>query len=168
MWIRTTFAVIVIAAVAGAQSPEALASASAGLLWQGSSGNFAISCVSFSCTPTPVTVVPGETVTITVSGIQDFPYLLVGALGAGTCQSFPGVQNSLALDSTVQLLASGVMAQPNNVAPCGFGMDQIVIPVPSDAPVGASIVIQSVSWGLGIFAGGMLPTFTTPIEATVQ
>jgi len=68
-----------------------------GLSWYGSSSN---STGSFypGCHVLPVTMVPGETVTVTVWGDVHSPFGLFLAIDARQCLQIPGLGGGLALD----------------------------------------------------------------------
>lgn len=154
------FAVFVLAAAdASAQYPLG----AAGFLWTGSSGAVAGTfCWGFSCTPYPVNVTAGESVTVRITGEGGAPYAIFVSPTATNCQSFPNVLNSLVLDLTPSILSTGYLLNFSPILSCPNAYAEVTGTLPPIFPIGTTFAIQGLTYG-----AGFVPAFTSAIVATV-
>ena len=136
-----------------------------GLHWNGSTSQGGTFCWGFSCTPDPVTVLPGETVVLTVRGEWNQPYVLAFSLGPDRCLAVPGLLNSLVLGDPINLLFSGSLSQPSPILACPPGYDTLSITFPLSTPPGLAFTLQALAGSFGL--QGPQFAFTTALSVTV-
>ncbi|MAG55643.1 MAG: hypothetical protein CMJ83_05060 [Planctomycetes bacterium] len=162
MVLKTLAALLVLCAVASAQYPAG----AAGFLWQGqttaTAGTF---CWGFSCTATPVQITGGETVTLTVRGDFNMPYLIGISAGANRCLMSPVWYNGLMLDDPIIILAQGQLTQVSGILACPNATDTVAAQLPNTVPVGATFSLQAAV--LSGSAGLAQLSFTTTFDVTV-
>jgi hypothetical protein len=158
-----TFLLAALAATAAAPAQIALDRFGFQVIGQnGTAGEF---CWVVDCTPRPLGVVAGETLTLRVNApFQQF-FAIGGALGTVPCVPIPGIANALLLDpSSLVILASGVVAQPSPILSCWGGYQLVSMPLPNGLPLGFSFAAQAIA--------DLTPTtglaFSVAVLATVQ
>jgi hypothetical protein len=152
--VAVTLAAALLSATVLAQQPGP------GLTWYGSSNN---STGSFypGCHVLPVTMVPGETVIVTVWGDVHSPFGLFLATDARQCLQIRGLGGGLALDFPVFTIALGVLSQTTPCLSCPPGLEPFTFVLPGNLPPGTALALQ------GVAMGGGQPAFTGVIRAQV-
>jgi hypothetical protein len=130
-----------------------------GLSWEGTSGSTAGSVIP-SCDNFPVNAVVGETVTLTIWGDDNAPFVLLAAATGTQCLPIPNIGNGLILDPPFFPVAAGILPLQEQCRACPKGKLPLEFVVPP-VPTGVSAAFQAL--GLG---GGAL-SFTAAITFTV-
>lgn len=131
-----------------------------GLSWSGTSNNFASSFLP-TCQVLPVTMVPGETVTITVWGDVRSPFGLFAAPDTAPCVQIPGLGGGLALGAAAFTVTFGVLTQTTPCLACPPGLEPLTFTLPANLPAGMVLAVQGAALGWG------QPSFTAAIRAQV-
>lgn len=161
MFSRFSKSGIALAIALALLAPSAAAQfAGPGLTWNGSSGSTASSFLP-GCSVESVSLVPGETIDITVWGDPQAPYGVLLSLRTGACRTFSRIQGGLALEPHVLVLRVGTLTQVTPCLACPPGFERFSVDVPR-LPPGATVAVQALSFGNGA------PGFTLAVEATVR
>lgn len=108
----------------------------------GTAGEF---CWQFDCAPRPLTVVAGETLTLTINApFQNF-FAVGASFSATSCTPIPGIENALILDAPIVTLALGVVSQSSPMLACWGGFDNVSLPLPNGLPTGLAFSTQAVA-----------------------
>ena len=122
-------------------------------------------CAEFSCVPhnLDMNAVAGTTLSLSVFGGNNVPFLIAASTNTGPCIALPGVTNGFALfPGTTVLLAVGTL-ENKGVNPCGRGKGTVLIAVPGKVPAGAAVALQALSF---ISEDKALPSLSRPIVVT--
>ncbi|MCA8948891.1 MAG: hypothetical protein KDE27_05270 [Planctomycetes bacterium] len=138
-----------------------------GYLVTGQNGTAGEFCWQFDCTPRPLRVVAGETLTLRVNAPLS-SFFAIGASFSGTsCLPVPGVMNALVLDPPIVTLALGVVSQSSPILACWGGYDTATLALPGWLPPGLSITSQAVAV-VPSLTGPNGPSLSAAVETTVQ
>ena len=155
----------VVLLLAGALVPAQVAIDRFGYLVTGQNGTAGEFCWIFDCTPRPLAVVAGETLTLRVNAPHLAFFAIGASLGPGPCVPVPGIANALLLDpGAIVVLASALVGQPSPVLACWGGVEQVPLALPPGLPLGVSFHSQAIAeltpaWGLA---------FSVAVAVTVQ
>ena len=108
----------------------------------GTAGEF---CWGFDCTPRPLTVTAGETLTLRINAPWQTLYAIGWSPTASICVPIPGFNNSLILDPPIFILTFGLVSQQSPILSCWGGTEQVLLPLPNGVPSGASIAMQALA-----------------------
>ncbi len=106
----------------------------------GTAGDF---CWGFNCTPRPLAITSGETLTLTVRAPKGAPFVVVVAVNATSCLQLPLIGNALVLDLPLFVAYAGVIDQPSPILVCYDGFTTRSVPLPNGLPPGATLALQA-------------------------
>lgn len=153
------------AAIPGSAAPAQVLIDRFGYQVTGQNGTAGEFCWVFDCTPRPLAVVAGETLTLRVNAPFQTFFAIGGALGPAPCVPIPGIANALLLDpASLVILASGTVAQPSPILACWGGFETVALPLPAGLPLGFAFVTQA----LADLPPATGLTFSVAVRATVQ
>jgi hypothetical protein len=138
--------IAVAAAVATSAAPAQIALDRFGFQVTGQNGTAGEFCWVVDCTPRPLAVLAGETLTLRVNAPFQQLFAIGGALGTAPCVQIPGIANALLLDpASLVILASGLVSQPSPILSCWGGFELVQLPLPAGQPPGFSFVSQAIA-----------------------
>ena len=111
----------------------------------GINGTAGDACWGFSCTPQPLAVQNGETLTLTVRAPLGAPYAIVAGFSATSCLRVPGIWNALVLDPPLLALFGGSVSQLNQTRFCYDGYEILNLSIPNNIPVATTLALQAVA-----------------------
>jgi len=123
-------------------------------------------CAEFSCVPhnLDMRAIAGTTLSLSVFGGNNVPFLIAASTNTGPCIPLAGVFHGFALHpGTTVLLAVGTI-ENKSTNPCGRARGTVSIAVPGgNVPAGAIVALQALSFASEDEA---LPSFSRPIVVT--
>ena len=124
-------------------------------------------CSGFSCTPRPLEVAVGDTITLQVIAPHNALHVVLFSAPTYGCQAILGVTNSLILHPGSLLTGIvGPVSQPNAALFCHNGIVKHQINVPAVLPPGTRWGMQAVAVVPRLFGSGL--AFSVAIDATIQ
>ncbi|MFO1078081.1 MAG: hypothetical protein U1E73_10215 [Planctomycetota bacterium] len=150
--------ILTLAAITLFTSAAFAQTAGPGISWDGTSTNSAGSFLP-TCQVLPVTMVAGETVTITVWGDILSPFGLFASTAATQSLQIPGLGGCLALDPPAFTVAFGVLTLVTPCLSCPPGLQPLTFQLPANLPPGTVLAVQGAALGSGS------PAFTSAIRA---
>ena len=130
----------------------------------GTAGEF---CWSFDCTPRPLAIVGGETLTLRVNAPYQAIFAVGASFGATRCAPVPGLRNMLVLDPTIVILGAGAVTGTSPILACWGGYEQLALVLPPGLPTGLTLATQAVAEVPDPFAGTQF-SFSVATLLTVQ
>ena len=106
----------------------------------GTAGDF---CWGFNCTPRPLNVTAGETLTVYVRAPRGAPFVIAASVSATSCLAIPTIGNSLVIDLPIFVLFAGSVDLPSTILACYDGYATRTLPLPNWLPIGAQIGMQA-------------------------
>lgn len=137
-----------------------------GHLVQGQNGTAGEFCLQFDCTPRPLAVVAGETLTLIVNAPYQAPFAIGLSLSATSCIALPFAANQLILDPPFVVVALGLVSQHSPILACWGGRDAATLPLPPGLPLGLQFATQAICEMQTL--SGTMPAFSVAVLATVR
>ena len=118
----------------------------------------------FDCTPSSLIVDVGSALWVEMYGLADSAYILFAGAPSANCYTLPWVLGGISMEPPFMILEVGLVPAAGYLSKCGMDTAATKLPIGSNAPYGAQIVLQTAAWS----SNYDLPGFSRGVMLTVK
>ena len=169
MSIRSSLLLLLLTGAVPALATAQIGRGEVGLYLATQAGSGGTTCTpTYSCGYLPATLTRGETITITVRGVYQMPFVIaLSGTQQSLCLPLQGILHEL-MFVPAWFPFVGILDQGDPILRCPGGLKTLSLPIPNELAPGTDLFFQALAWSYYVPWGGPSPTLTMAVQATVQ